>query len=178
MALPLFVLAVIAGLMLAELRVSRRHEIELRTLGAIQPSGDVYPVMSVLYPVVFILMGVEGAYRAWVAGPDAAAGMFFLSGVLLFVVSKGLKYWAIGALGVRWSFRVFVVPGMPLVTSGPYRYIAHPNYVAIVGELVGAAMMMNAVVTGPIGVLAFGLTLLARIRFEERVLAAYRARQS
>jgi methyltransferase len=178
MALPLFVLAVIAGLMLAELRVSLRNEGQLRALGAIQPSGDVYRVMSVLYPVVFIVMGLEGAYRAWVSGPGAGPGMFFVSGVLLFVASKGLKYWAIGSLGVRWSFRVFVVPGLPLVTCGPYRYIAHPNYVAIVGELVGAAMMMNAVVTGPIGVLTFGLTLLARIRFEDRVLAAYRARQS
>jgi methyltransferase len=163
MTLPLFTLAVIMGLMLAESQLSRRHEAELRARGAIAPQGDVYAVMSVLYPVVFIIMGLEGAL-----GPGP--GAFFASGLLLFVASKALKYWAIGTLGMRWTFRVLVLPGVPLVTTGPYRYVAHPNYIAVVGELVGAAMMMNARLSGPVALAAFGTTLWVRIRFENRLL--------
>jgi len=63
-----------------------------------------------------------------------------------------------------------VLPGVPLVATGPYRYVAHPNYIAVVGELGGAAMMFGATVTGPISIALFGLALWARVRFETRVL--------
>jgi methyltransferase len=94
--------------------------------------------------------------------------------VVLFTASKLLKYWAIGSLGERWSFRVLIQPDRPLVTSGPYRYVAHPNYLAVVGELVSTAMMVTASVTGPLMTGAFGIALWARLRFEERVLKRQR----
>jgi methyltransferase len=173
-------LAVIVGFMLAEDRVSRDHARRLRAAGAIEPPGDAYRALALLYPAAFVVMGVEGIWRAIdeaaslrTGGPSWAA-----SGVLLFAASKTLKYWAIRALGVRWSFRVMVVPGAPLIDHGPYRYVAHPNYIAVVGELVGAAMMMEARVLGPIMIVAFGLALWARIRFETRVLAPLRRGRS
>jgi methyltransferase len=91
--------------------------------------------------------------------------------VVLFAASKGLKYWAIRSLGERWSFRVLVQPGRPLIRTGPYAYLAHPNYVAVVGELVATAMMVGAPVSGPIMLAAFGLVLWRRVRFESAVLA-------
>ena len=60
-----------------------------------------------------------------------------VSGLVVFVVAKALKLWAIRSLGERWTFRVFVLPGSRLVTDGPYRWVRHPNYIAVVGELVG-----------------------------------------
>jgi len=95
---------------------------------------------------------------------------WLLSGILLFGASKALKYWAITALGERWTFRVVVLPGVPLVTGGPYRYVAHPNYVAVIGELVGTAMMVGAVVAGPLTIAAVALAIWARVRFEEQAL--------
>jgi protein-S-isoprenylcysteine O-methyltransferase Ste14 len=115
MKLLAFTWAVIVGLLIAEARLSRRHEAELDARGAIAPPGDVYRWMAVLYPLSFALMGAEGAWRASVV-PG-----WFAAGVLLFAASKALKYWAIRSLGDRWSFRVYVVPGAPLVTTGPYR---------------------------------------------------------
>jgi methyltransferase len=67
-----------------------------------------------------------------------------------------------------------VLPGAPLVSGGPYRYVAHPNYIAMIGELAGTAMMMGAAITGPVTTGLMGLILLARIRFENRVLEAIR----
>ena len=172
MTLLLFTLSVILGLLLAETRLSVRNEAELRRRGAIEPTGDVYAAMAFVYPLSFIAMGLEGALRAtfevpeaWGLGPGA-----FLSGALLFAASKALKYWAIGALGPRWTFRVLVLPGVPLVGTGPYRYVAHPNYIAVVGELAGTAMMMKAQIAGPIALALFGTLLVVRIRFETRVL--------
>jgi methyltransferase len=172
----MFITAVILGLLLAETRVSRVNEARLRARGAIMPPGDVYLALLILYPAAFILMGAEGVWRASVAervagvSSGARGPSWLASGVLLFAASKALKYWAIRSLGERWTFRVFVVPDAPLVTTGPYRYVTHPNYIAVVGELVGTAMMMGAPVSGPIMAGAFGVALRARVRFENQVL--------
>lgn len=175
MTFRVFALAVIVGFMLAEARVSRANARRLREAGAVEPRGDVYLTLALLYPAAFLLMGLEGVWRASGAGETRAGSPSWdASGVLLFAASKALKYWAIRALGHRWSFHVMVLPGEPLVTTGPYRYVSHPNYIAVVGELVGTAMMMEARVLGPIMTVAFGLALWARIRFEARVLAPFR----
>lgn len=167
-----FLLAVVVGLLLAETRLSRRNERRLRDLGATTPPGDVYRVLAVLYPTAFLLMGLEGVWRAaQPAAANTAVGPSWLaSGVVLFAASKALKFWAIRSLGDCWTFRVFVVPGRTLVTSGPYRYVAHPNYIAVLGELVGAAMMFRAETSGPVMCGLFGVALWARVRFETRIL--------
>ena len=171
------VIATVVGLMLAELRASRANERALRTAGAVEPPGDVYLRMAVLYPAAFLVMGAEGLSRAATAAPAAAVHgpAWAVSGVLLFVASKALKYWAIAALGPRWSFRVLIEPGRPLVRTGPYRYVSHPNYIGVIGELAGTAMMVGARLSGPIMLGLFGMVLWARIRLEERALSVAQA---
>jgi methyltransferase len=166
---PLVITSVIFGLMLAETRISHIHETRLLARGAYRPPGDPYPFLLLLYPLAFLSMGLEGALRASESRP-AGGPSWVAAGVVLFIASKALKYWAAASLGERWTFRVFVVPNLPLVTHGPYRYVTHPNYIAVVGELVGAAMMVRARVLGPVMIALFGLALLARVRFENRVL--------
>lgn len=166
-----FVAAIVIGALLAETRVSIKNEREIRRRGAFAPAGDVYRAMAVLYPGAFLAMATEGIWRASKEIPAADAGPNWLvSGVLLFVASKALKYWAIRTLGDRWTFRVYVVPDRPLVADGPYRYIAHPNYVAVLGELVSTAMMCGAPIAGAVGVTLFGAVLWMRVRFESNVL--------
>lgn len=166
--------AVMIGALLAETRLSRANERVLRARGAITPPGDVYRLMAVAYPASFLAMTAEGLWRSSNASGLVAEGPnWFVSGVLLFVASKGLKYWAIRSLRERWTFRVMVLPGTPLVRTGPYRYIDHPNYVAVAGELVGAAMMCGARVTGPLALVVFGALLWARVRFEMAALCRW-----
>jgi methyltransferase len=93
-----------------------------------------------------------------------------LVGILIIAAAKLLKGWAIATLGVRWSYRVLVIPGAPLVSSGPYRWMRHPNYVGVVGELLGMAVLMAARVTGPVSLLFFSWLLHRRILAEERAL--------
>jgi len=165
MTVQLVVLAVIFGLMLAELRVSQRHEAALDALGATTPHEPQYPLMSITYPASFLLMGAEAWWRG--LGP----GDWFLSGAVLFIGAKALKFWAIGSLGERWTFRVRVLKGAPLVTRGPYQYVSHPNYIAVIGELAATAMIMGAAVLGPGMTVVFGVLMWRRAQFEERALA-------
>jgi methyltransferase len=62
------------------------------------------------------------------------------------------------------------VPGAPPVAKGPYRWLRHPNYVGVLGELVGAAAMLGAPVAGAVSIVAFSGLLVKRIAVEERML--------
>ena len=165
MTMAVYLTAIVFGLMLIEAAVSARHERTLRSLGAVEPGGDVYRVMQIAYPAAFLAMLAEGAWRGVAVDRIAAAGVW------VFVAAKGLKYWAIATLGTRWTFRVLVPPGSRRTMRGPYRWISHPNYVAVALELLGVALAMHAIVTGPIAVAGFGYLMLRRIRIEEIALA-------
>jgi methyltransferase len=160
----LLVVLVIGITMALEAGLSRHNERALRAQGAIEPRDDVYPWMQWAYPVSFVAMGVEGALH------DHLSRNATLWGFAVFLCAKALKYWAIASLGPRWSFRVLVPPTGRLVTSGPYRYFRHPNYVAVIGELVGVALILSAPVAGTSAVLVFVALIRARIRVEERAL--------
>ena len=157
-------LLVVLLVMGAELLRSRRNEARLRVLGAWEPPDDVYRTMQWAYPAAFVLMAAEGA----AIGPEP--GAMTLAGVAVFAASKLLKVWAIASLGVRWTFRVLVVPGAPLVTQGPYAFARHPNYIAVVGELVGMALVVGARISGPIATVLFSLLIRHRIHVENRAL--------
>ena len=150
--------------MVAEARLAAKNDRALRAAGAVEPQDDVYRIMQVAYPASFLMMLVEGAVRS--AGPD---GTFWI-GAAIFVAGKALKYWAIASLGPRWTFRVLVPPRSERIRRGPYRWLAHPNYVGVAGELIGVAVAMRAIVTGPVGVAGFCLLMLRRITVEEKAL--------
>jgi methyltransferase len=89
---------------------------------------------------------------------------------VLFTVAKAFKWWAILSLGPSWTFRVIVIPGSAPSVRGPYRFLRHPNYVAVLGEFLGVATMTGARVSGPVATLAFAWLLRKRILVEERAL--------
>jgi methyltransferase len=160
------VAAVVFGFMLVEARRASRNEREQRARGGVEAPDDVYGAMRIVYPGAFAAMIVEGALRG--GAPAAVAA----GGVVVYAAAKALKWWAIVALGRCWTFRVIVVPGAPLVTGGPYRFLRHPNYVGVIGELAGVALWSGARVAGPIAVVAFGLLVLLRMKVEHRMLIA------
>jgi methyltransferase len=165
-ALAIAALTLLAGLLLmaGETVLSSFNAAELRRRGAVEPPGDVYRAMQWAYPAAFVAMALEG--MAWGPAPRGV----LLGGLALFGLAKALKLWAITTLGPRWSFRVLVLPGAPLVSGGPYRFLNHPNYVAVIGELAGVAATVWAPVTGAIAAVGFGLLMRARVRVEDRAL--------
>ena len=154
------VLAVMAG----EAVLSAHNASTLRARGAVEPAGDVYQIMQVAYPLAFVAMALEGALRG--GAPHATLGL----GLGVFGLAKALKAWAISSLGTRWSFRVLVPPGEPPVVRGPYRLLRHPNYLAVCGEIIGAALIVGAPVTGVAALVGFGWLMRRRIAVEDRAL--------
>jgi methyltransferase len=164
MVIALAALAVVIAFMVGELAISRRHERTLFARGATTPADPVYGTMQWAYPGAFIAMALEGAT---IGIPSSGV---LLAGVIVFAAAKALKFWAMASLGVRWTYRVLVLPDVPLVTAGPYRWIRHPNYVGVLGELIGMAFVTGARVSGPLAILFFSWLLWRRIRAEERAL--------
>jgi methyltransferase len=150
--------------MLIEARRAARNERAQRARGGVEPSGDVYQLMRLAYPAAFAAMIGEAVIRGFPPTSIAAAG------ATVFAAGKALKWWAIATLGPFWTFRVIVVPGTALVTAGPYRWMRHPNYVGVMGELAGVSLMAGARLAGPVAILGFGLLLIARIGIEERTI--------
>src|SRR4051794_33682718 len=102
LAAALFLLVFVP--MLLEARRSNHNDRVLRAAGAVEPRGDVYQAMQIAYPLSFLVPMAEWLVRARPASAVTAIGL------MLFVVAKVLKYWAIGTLRERWTFRVLVPP--------------------------------------------------------------------
>jgi methyltransferase len=161
--------------MLVEAQRAARNERVQRARGGIEPAGDVYNVMRVAYPAVFLAMIGEGICRSAHAVSPFGHARVAAAGLVVFILAKSLKWWAIASLGHSWTFRVIVVPGDAPVTSGPYAWLRHPNYVAVAFELVAVALMSGARVSGPVGTILFGALMLRRIAVEDPALARHRS---
>lgn len=164
---PFFMWAIAAAVfafLLVETARAAANERAQRARGGHEPSGDVYTIMRIVYPGAFLAMFAEGALR----GPAPATAV--LAGAVVFAAAKALKWWAIVSLGPFWTFRVIVVPGARLVANGPYRWLRHPNYVGVMGELAGVALMTGALLTGVAGIATFGWLVIRRVSVEERAL--------
>ena len=151
-------------IMIGEAVLSAHNERILRGRGAIEPPDDVIDIMRWAYPGSFVAMAIEGGWQGPSPPEVLAAGLVVLG------FAKALKVWAISTLGTRWTYRVLVLSGAPLVARGPYAMFRHPNYLAVVGEIVGMALLVWAPVTGVLSFLGFGWLLTRRIAVEDRAL--------
>lgn len=158
--------ALVALERLAELVVSTRNARWAFAQGGRESGQGHYVVMVVLHTGLLVGALVE----AWWRRPDVplllAATMF-----ALVLASQALRWWCIATLGRQWNTRVIVVPRLPLVRSGPYRWLRHPNYVAVVVEGFALPLVHAAWWTAVVFTVANAALLTVRIRVEERALA-------
>jgi methyltransferase len=152
---------------LAELVVSKRNAAWSAERGGIESGQRHYPVMVVLH--TGLLVGALA--EVWLRRPEfvPALGLPMLALVL---ASQALRWWCIATLGRQWNTRVIVVPGLPRVTGGPYRFLPHPNYVAVVVEGFALPLVHSAWITAVVFTLCNALLLAVRLRVESRALAA------
>ena len=127
-----------------------------------------YPWMVLLHTSFLFSCVVEVWALDRPLRPQLAVGM-----LIVLVGSMGLRYWVIVALGRRWTTRVFCLPGEPLITSGPYRFLRHPNYLAVVMEIVALPMIHGAWLTAIVFSIANAWLLSHRIREEEEGLRRF-----
>jgi methyltransferase len=163
-SIAIVTLLAVVVIMAGETMLSAYNERLLRARSAISHESDLREARMWAYPVSFVAMAVEGA----IAGP--APPRVLAAGLLVFGVSKALKLWAISTLGVRWTYRVLVLPGEPPIAHGPYALLRHPNYVAILGEMAGMAMIVWAPLTGALAIVGYGAWLRRKGAVEDRAL--------
>lgn len=160
------VVALVGVERVVELVVSQRNLRWSRAHGGIEFGASHYPYMVVLH--VFLLVG--SLIEVWVWRPTLVPALSWTMLVLV-VASQVLRWWCIVTLGRRWNTRVVVVPGMPPVTAGPYRWLRHPNYVAVIIEGFALPLVGSAWVTALMFTLLNVPLLRTRIRVENQALA-------
>ncbi len=151
---------------LAELVVSRRNAEWSKRRGGVETGQRHYLLMVVLHTALLVGALVE----VWTSRPAFVPALGWTM-VGLVLASQALRWWCIFTLGPRWNTRVIVVPGLPLVESGPYRWFSHPNYVAVVVEGFTLPLVHSAWVTAAAFTLLNAALLTVRIRVENRALA-------
>ena len=167
MAIYYTLLVLIGFERVAELAVSQRHAAASLRQGGVEYGRGHFPVMVALHTGLLIGCWAEPLllHRPFI--PALAWPM-----IVLVVAANALRWWCIATLGPRWSARVIVMPGMPLVRTGPYRWFAHPNYVAVVVEGAALPLAGSAWITACTFTAANAALLTVRLRCETRALAA------
>jgi methyltransferase len=151
---------------LVELAVSQRNLRWSREHGGVEYGHSHYPYMVALH--VFLLVGCLVEVWVWQKPLIPALSIVML---VLVIASQALRWWCIATLGRRWNTLVVIVPGMPRVTGGPYRWLSHPNYVAVVIEGIALPMVGFAWVTALVFTLLNIPLLAVRLRVENAALA-------
>lgn len=152
---------------LAELVIARRNQAWSLARGAVETGVGHYPVMVVLHVGLLAgaLLEVGLGDRPFLA----ALGWPMLA---LVVLAQGLRWWCIATLGRQWNTRIFVVPGAPRVSGGPYRMFSHPNYVAVVVEGFALPLVHTAWLTAVVFTALNAVLLRVRIAAENDALRA------
>jgi methyltransferase len=153
------VLSLVTIQRLAELAISRRNVAALRAQGGVEHGREHYPLMVALH-------------AAWLAGlwwlatgtPPSPAWL------VAYLVLQALRLWTLHSLGRRWTTRIIVLPGKPLVRRGPYRFLAHPNYVVVAGEILALPMAFGLSAYAIAFSVLNAVMLTIRIRVEHRAL--------
>jgi methyltransferase len=151
-----------------ELALSRRHASWALARGGVEVGRRHFAVMKLVHVAFFAACAAEVLLLDRPLVPLLAAPMLVLA-----LAAQGLRWWAIAALGPHWNVRVIVVPGTPAVTAGPYRWLRHPNYLAVVVEGFAVPLVHSAWWTALGFTLANAALLAVRIRCEERALAQH-----
>lgn len=160
MTLSILVLALVTAQRLSELVLSRRNTARLLARGAIEVAPGHYPLIVLLHAAW--LAGL------WWYGWDRVLSFAWLG---VFVMLQVARLWVLASLGGRWTTRIIVVPGEPLVRAGPYRFMRHPNYAVVAGEVAVLPLAFGLHYYALLFTLLNAAVLAVRICAEGRALA-------
>ncbi len=162
----LALLGLVAGERGAELSVSTRNARRLLARGGKETGQGLYKVMVAFHALFLPALALGAiAYR----DPPSAWAWLAVLGAL---GAQGLRWWAVRTLGDRWSTRVIVVPRERPITGGPYRYLRHPNYLAVIVEMACLPLAWGMWRLALLFTVGNAVILWFRIREEERALGA------
>ena len=145
---------------LGELVIARANTRKLLGRGAIEVGANHYPLVVLVHAAWLIAL--------WIGGRDQDVNLVALAA---FAVLQGLRLWVLATLGSRWTTRIIVLPGEPLVASGPYRYLSHPNYAVVAGEIALLPLALHLPLLALVFTALNAAVLVIRVRAEARGLS-------
>jgi methyltransferase len=160
MSFAAIILTLVTLQRLGELVLARRNTRRLLARGAVEVGAGHYPLLVTMHAAWLIAL--------WVDGYDQPVDPLPL---LAFIGLQGLRWWILATLGQRWTTRIIVLPGAPLVAEGPYRYIAHPNYVVVGAEIALLPLALHLPWIALVFSALNAMILVVRIRAESHALA-------
>jgi methyltransferase len=172
-ALYVGLVAGVAALRFVELRISRKNQQKLAAAGAKRAADPRFAAMIALHTCV--LAGAAGEV-VFLERPFIPALASVMGG--LFLAANAVRWWVIHTLGTHWNVQVMDSTRLGVVTTGPYRWVRHPNYTAVFTEMLALPLIHTAWITAAVGSAAHAWVLRGRVAAEERVLLAdpsYRA---
>jgi methyltransferase len=155
------ILAAVTLQRVGELVVSRHNTRRLMARGAVEIAPGHYPLIVAVHAGWLISL--------WVFGREQPVNIAFLAGYL---VLQGLRFWMLRTLGPRWTTRIIVLPGQPLVSAGPYRFLSHPNYAIVAGEIAVLPLTLGLPLLAGVFTVLNAAVLAIRISAENRALGA------
>ena len=161
MTVSVAILALVTLQRLGELALARRNTRRLLAQGAIEAGAEHY----------FVIVGLHVAWLAglWWWGWDKPADLGWLA---VYILLQVMRLWTLMSLGERWTTRIIVLPGASLVRRGPYRFMPHPNYAVVVGEIAVLPLVFHLVAYALVFSILNAAILWIRIRAEARALRA------
>ncbi len=163
----LAILAFVAAERMAELFISRRHAARALAHGGLESGQAHYQAMVILHAAFLVACAVESLMVTRVIPAALSAGALAVA-----AGAQVLRYWAVWTLGERWNTRIIVMPDAPPVTGGPYRFMRHPNYLAVMLEVAALPLIRANWYTAVGFSIANAMILAVRIPAEERALGA------
>jgi methyltransferase len=161
----LLFLALVASERLLELALSRRNAAWAFANGGVESGREHLLAMKLLHGGLLVGSALEVGFLDRPFIPSLGVPMLGLA-----LGAQALRYWAVTTLGKRWNVRVITIPGMPPSTAGPYRFLRHPNYLAVIVEGFAIPLIHTAFLTATAFTVANAFLLRTRIRCEERAL--------
>jgi len=155
------ILALVTLQRAAELIISSHNTRKLIARGALEVGPRHYPLIVAVHTAWLTAL--------WMFGRDQPVSGDFL---LLYLALQGLRFWVMWTLGSRWTTRIIVLPGHPLVSTGPYRFLSHPNYAVVIGEIAVLPLVFGLGWLAAIFTVLNGAVLTMRIRAENSALAS------
>jgi methyltransferase len=167
-ALYLIVLLALCVERLYELRLSRRNARRAIAAGAVETGRGHFRAMAIVHALFPISCAVEV-----IVFDRPFPGAWGVMALIMALLAQGLRWWAVATLGRHWNVRILVLPGGQAITAGPYRFMRHPNYLAVVVEMAAIPLIHGAWTTAILFSLGNALLLGVRIPAEERALGPF-----
>ncbi len=154
------ILAAVTSQRAAELVVARHNTHKLMACGAVEVAPGHYPLIVTVHAAWLISL--------WVFGRHQPVNIVALAGYLGL---QSFRFWILWTLGSRWTTRIIVLPEQPLVSTGPYRFLSHPNYAVVAGEIAVLPLVLGLPLLAIVFTVLNAAVLAIRIRAENRALA-------